>query len=593
MKITLVSADRTWHTEQLEQSAQKYGVELDITNISNLNTIHELKETLGDVIIWRSGSLDISYGRTTFLSLVKDKPIINYGILVNPFVTHKLFQQKLAEQQKHLNSIPTYHFKKKSELLDAIDNGILKFPFIQKPNLGARGMNVTLIKSKEDLDNQDIKIKDFVYQNFIRNTGDYRAFVLGGKVLGVIKRVAKDGTFLNNISQGGSAHLVTDEKIYNAVANIGLSISSLFQLTMCGVDVIFDEDTKELRFLEVNTVPQWQGFQSATNINVADKIIELCLGFGKKGNTNLKENIDEYFSQNIHFLNSYTKFHYFNRRWLWEGKQEYKDELDKLQEQFIGKNEEQTRAIIRRKARTDIPDEDRITYSKKNRSIFLKKYPKLLAYNQVLYAYLTAEKIYNYSIRAIVQEYINDNDLTTLRNALLNDKEAILELATAAVNFFYLLENYNPDIQIDPEVLYQLAKDTYANEKTQNRLRAIMYILTHSIIGETRFYSEQLIKNKAVFAKIIELLEDIIEENYFSLSLDNKFEFLVCAKLCSYETRLKDLINSEAERSLSKLGNYLTDTLNDRIRTTGDNMRVAEHRNVLYLMAMTEPNFMK
>lgn len=88
---------------------------------------------------------------------------------------------------------------------------------------------------------------------------------------------------------------------------------------------------------------------------------------------------------------------------------------------------------------------------------------------------------------------------------------------------------------------------------------------------------------------MIKLCEDIILKNYFSISLDNKFEFLVCAKMLNYKSVVEKTILGEADRSLSLVGNFLVSKLNDSRGILGQNLLDAEHRNALYIMANTKP----
>ena len=42
----------------------------------------------------------------------------------------------------------------------------------------------------------------------------------------------------------------------------------LFECDYAGVDLIYDEKEKKLRFMEMNFMPQWSGFAKATKVNV-------------------------------------------------------------------------------------------------------------------------------------------------------------------------------------------------------------------------------------------------------------------------------------------------------------------------------------
>jgi hypothetical protein len=206
----------------------------------------------------------------------------------------------------------------------------------------------------------------------------------------------------------------------------------------------------------------------------------------------------------------------------------------------------------------------------------------------VLFHVLFAETVYGKDIRPMVSELISETDLLQLRDALLQDKAAIATLSTHAVNYFYLLENYHsPNGErdyIDPEYLYQIAMEQ-DTEGDAARIRFQIYLLTHCIIGASRFYSRKIEKDLDWYQKMVKSLEVIIQDNYFAVSLDNKLEFLVCAELCRYESQLKSLIFGEADRSLALTGNFLIDKLNDKESRLSNKVAMSEHRNVLYIMA--------
>ena len=70
-----------------------------------------------------------------------------------------------------------------------------KYHFIAKNKLGSHGESVYKITSKEDLDRvlQKHKIEDLLIQEFQTSGFDLRVIVLGGRVLGIMKRTPKVG----------------------------------------------------------------------------------------------------------------------------------------------------------------------------------------------------------------------------------------------------------------------------------------------------------------------------------------------------------------------------------------------------------------
>jgi 2-polyprenyl-3-methyl-5-hydroxy-6-metoxy-1,4-benzoquinol methylase len=88
--------------------------------------------------------------------------------------------------------------------------------------------------------------------------------------------------------------------------------------------------------------------------------------------------------------------------------------------------------------------------------------------------------------------------------------------------------------------------------------------------------------------KMLEKTEAIIQNNFEKISLDNKFEFLVCSRICDFHPAIENAILEEAARSLSPDGNFLIDTLNTKAATKERNDFIgAEHRNILAIMSQT------
>jgi tetrahydromethanopterin:alpha-L-glutamate ligase len=133
-------------------------------------------------------------------------------------------------------------------------------------------------------------------QEFIENPGrDIRAFIVDGTAIGAIYRKAASGSWVNNLSQGGSAdRCMLTEKQKEIAEKAALAVSTTF----AGVDIIegltddnlsegLTEDNlnKEIevysnrtegnpKVLEVNGTPSGKGIFDAWGINPAEYILE-------------------------------------------------------------------------------------------------------------------------------------------------------------------------------------------------------------------------------------------------------------------------------------------------------------------------------
>jgi tetrahydromethanopterin:alpha-L-glutamate ligase len=117
-------------------------------------------------------------------------------------------------------------------------------------------------------------------QEFIPNPGrDIRAFVVGGKAIGAIYRKAAPGSWVNNLSQGGSADRCT---LTEEQRNIAEKATEAIGAGFAGVDIIEGSIEKRgdkslktgPKILEINGTPSGKGIFDAWGINPAEQIIK-------------------------------------------------------------------------------------------------------------------------------------------------------------------------------------------------------------------------------------------------------------------------------------------------------------------------------
>ncbi|MBD3300594.1 MAG: hypothetical protein GF347_04540 [Candidatus Moranbacteria bacterium] len=265
----------TWHVNQIRDAARKTGMEVEVKDFKDLeDAVSSFKNSNFDVVYWKNSNLQGDLKKNIVLNLIGSKKYFNPANIKFPYLKYKLFQYILVERFLNIDSILTFTANTRKELEDLIKSGELTFPFILKKNYGSCGRSVTLIKSKRDLSGLDINYADFIFQEFIPNDGDYRVFMLGRKMIGAIKRKAAPGKVVNNISQGGSAEQVTDERLLKQLEQRSKKIVNYFDLRITGIDYIFDAKRNKFVFLELNTGPEWKGFQKVTGIKVAEKIVQ-------------------------------------------------------------------------------------------------------------------------------------------------------------------------------------------------------------------------------------------------------------------------------------------------------------------------------
>lgn len=150
---------------------------------------------------------------------------------------------------------------------------------VSKPLFGFKGKGIELLKDGDESDMEKLAAileKDgLVYlQEFIalRSPRDIRAFVVNGKLMGAIYRVAPPGQWITNLARGGQAELcpITDE-LRDLAVNASRAVGAVY----CGVDLL--ETGEGLKVIEVNGTPSGKGIFEASGVNVADAIAEHVL----------------------------------------------------------------------------------------------------------------------------------------------------------------------------------------------------------------------------------------------------------------------------------------------------------------------------
>lgn len=111
---------------------------------------------------------------------------------------------------------------------------------------------------------------NILVQEFIKEAGgtDIRILVVGNRVVGAMKRVGAQGEFRSNLHMGGSASKV---RISPEERSTALRAAKSIGLSVCGVDILRSNHGPVV--MEVNSSPGLEGIETATGLNIADKII--------------------------------------------------------------------------------------------------------------------------------------------------------------------------------------------------------------------------------------------------------------------------------------------------------------------------------
>ncbi len=156
--------------------------------------------------------------------------------------------------------------------------GSLGWPVIAKHERGFQGKSVRKFDNFKELRRFVKKINEknlgmFLWQKCLPTKWDIRVIVIGGKVIGSMKRSAVGTEFRSNFSLGGSVekwNLSESDRI------LAEKVAKVCKLDYCGVDIMKDNDGDSF-ILEVNRQCQFKGFEQSTGINVAKEVVELIL----------------------------------------------------------------------------------------------------------------------------------------------------------------------------------------------------------------------------------------------------------------------------------------------------------------------------
>jgi len=171
--------------------------------------------------------------------------------------------------------IPATEFvRDKRDVLPAIER-VGGAPVIIKLLEGTQGVGVILADSIkvaqaiiETLQStkQNVLIQKFVMESKGR---DIRAFVVGDRVVGAMRRVAQGDEFRSNVHRGGRVEPTQLDETYEETA---VRAAQIMGLRIAGVDMLEGKDGPQL--MEVNSSPGLEGIEAATNRDIAGEIID-------------------------------------------------------------------------------------------------------------------------------------------------------------------------------------------------------------------------------------------------------------------------------------------------------------------------------
>lgn len=283
MKIAVLSTIKSlYSTKRLVQAAQAKGHECVVIDHSQCYvgikqgkpSIHYKGQDLSDIdaIIPRIGASVTFYGS----AIVRQFEVMGV-ISANPSQSITRSRDKLRCMQILSGAgigMPITGFARRTHDVDDLIKMVGGPPLVIKLLEGTQGIGVVLAETKKAASSvieafygigNNILIQEYIKE--ARGT-DIRAFVVDGKVVGAMKRTAKEGEFRSNLHRGGSATVI---KLSKAERETAIRAAKELGLTVCGVDMLPSE--RGPLVLEVNSSPGLEGIEKATGKDIAGEII--------------------------------------------------------------------------------------------------------------------------------------------------------------------------------------------------------------------------------------------------------------------------------------------------------------------------------
>lgn len=156
----------------------------------------------------------------------------------------------------------------------------LGFPVVIKNITGMKGQGIYLCQTEEEfidlmeLIQSNNPHANIILQEFIESSKgkDLRVFVLGGKVIGCMKRSTEKG-FKANISRGGSA---SPFELSPEAEWLAIETARLVDLDIAGIDLLFDEHNS-FKVCEANSAPGFTGLEKVVGRNIAEQILDYIM----------------------------------------------------------------------------------------------------------------------------------------------------------------------------------------------------------------------------------------------------------------------------------------------------------------------------
>lgn len=284
MKLAILSCSpQSYSTRRLREAAEQRGHKVKVLN--TLKFAIDLEQGMPDLyfrqkrlsdydaVLSRIGS-SITYYGTAVVRQFEQMDVF----CANSSSSISNSRDKLRSLQilsRHHIGIPQTTFvRDKKDVLPAIER-VGGAPVVIKLIEGTQGIGVILANSINTAagivellqsQKQSVLIQKFVKESKGR---DIRAFVVGDRVVGAMRRVAQGQEFRSNVHRGGITEPVVLDELYEETA---VRAAQILGLKVAGVDLLEGKDGPQI--MEVNSSPGLEGIEGCTQLDIAGAIID-------------------------------------------------------------------------------------------------------------------------------------------------------------------------------------------------------------------------------------------------------------------------------------------------------------------------------
>lgn len=292
MRLAVLSRNQNLYSvRRLLQEASREGVQLDTINPLECQMVvdgarsrlvvgsHKLPWY--DAVFPRIGASITQYG----LAVVKQFEMLGM-FTVNSSLAIAESRDKFRALQL-LNQakirVPSTVLTRSQRSLRSTARAVGGMPVIVKLLQGTQGVGVMLLHTPASFQSVVETLWDFgqdvFVQEFLKDGGgsDYRALVVGNRVVAAMQRTATRGEFRSNIHRGGEGTLI---RLSRAYQNAAVQAAQVFGLEVAGVDLM--KSRLGPAVVEVNSSPGFQGIEKVTGLNIAGEIISHMIRLGQK-----------------------------------------------------------------------------------------------------------------------------------------------------------------------------------------------------------------------------------------------------------------------------------------------------------------------